>query len=109
MVNEGVPETTYYVYDAAGQRVRKVTDRRRGRRAPTRRHERLYLGGFEIYREFTADGSSVTLERQTLHVTDAGQRIAQIDTRTQGDDDGPVQSRRFVLGNHVRLRRAGGR
>ena len=27
VVNNGTPETTYYVYDAAGQRVRKVTER----------------------------------------------------------------------------------
>ena len=25
--NGGTPETTYYVYDASGQRVRKVTER----------------------------------------------------------------------------------
>jgi RHS repeat-associated protein len=98
VVNDGVPETTFYVYDAAGQRVRKVTE---GVGTESRRHERLYLGGFESYREFTADGSAVTLERQTLHLTDAGRRVTQIDTRTQGDDDGPVQSRRFVLNNHL--------
>jgi RHS repeat-associated protein len=98
VVNDGVPDTTFYVYDAAGQRVRKVTE---SGATEARRHERLYVGGFEIYREFTADGSAVTLERQTLHLNDAGRRITQIDTRTVGVDDGPVQSRRFVLGNHL--------
>ena len=29
-MNDGTPETTYYVYDAAGQRVRKVTERQNG-------------------------------------------------------------------------------
>ena len=98
VVNDGLPQMTFYVYDAAGQRVRKVTEAGEN---GARRHERLYLGGFEIYREFTPDGSAVTLERQTLHLAEAGQRITQIDTRTQGDDDGPVQSRRFVLSNHL--------
>ena len=49
----GTPETTYYVYDAAGQRVRKVTERQTAPGAtPTRMKERIYLGGFEIYREY---------------------------------------------------------
>src|SRR5205085_4531850 len=30
VVNAGTPETTYYVYDGAGQRVRKVTERENG-------------------------------------------------------------------------------
>jgi YD repeat-containing protein len=40
---EKVPETTFYVYDASGERVRKVTERQNG----TRKNERIYLGGFE--------------------------------------------------------------
>ena len=30
VVNSGTPETTYYVYDSGGQRVRKVTERAAG-------------------------------------------------------------------------------
>ena len=30
VVNDGTAETTYYVYDAAGQRVRKVTEGQNG-------------------------------------------------------------------------------
>ena len=55
--NGGVPETTWYVYNAAGQRVRKVTERAvsaqdaaKGTK-PTPMKERIYVGGFEIYRE----------------------------------------------------------
>ena len=79
----GTAETTYYVYDAAGQRVRKVTERQNGTRQG---EERIYLGGFEIYREYDGDGTTVTLERETLHVMDDKQRIALVETRTQGDD-----------------------
>ena len=51
VVNEGSPETTFYVYDASGQRVRKVTERAaEPREAATPRSERLYLGACEIYR-----------------------------------------------------------
>ncbi len=62
--------------------------------------ERLYLGGFEIYREYGGDGSTVALERETLHVMDDKQRIALVE-RTQGDDGLPVQLIRYQFGNHL--------
>ena len=97
VVTDGTPETTYYVYDAAGQRVRKVTERQNG----TLQNERAYLGGFEVYREYDGSGSSVTLERDTLHIMDDTQRIALVETRTQGDDGSPAQLVRYQLGNHL--------
>ena len=100
--NGGAPETTYYVYDAAGGRARKVTERAAVvGSTPTRRNERIYLGGLEVYREYTGDGTTVTLERETLHVMDTQRRIAQIDTRAQGNDDAAPQSHRFQLSNHL--------
>ena len=55
--NDGTAETTYYVYDASGQRVRKVTERQAATsQTPARMKERVYLGGFEIYREYGGDG-----------------------------------------------------
>jgi RHS repeat-associated protein len=102
VVNSGTPETTYYVYDAAGERVRKVTERQAGAgQAPTRLKERIYLGGFEIYREYNGNGSVVTLERETLHVMDDQQRIALVETRTKGQDNSPQQLIRYQLGNHL--------
>jgi RHS repeat-associated protein len=102
VVNSGSPETTYYVYDASGQRVRKVTERQAAEgEAPTRKDERLYLGGFEIYREYAGDGTTVTLERETLHVMDGKQRVALVETRTHGDDGAPAQLVRFQFGNHL--------
>ncbi|MFH0340690.1 MAG: toxin TcdB middle/C-terminal domain-containing protein, partial [Chromatiales bacterium] len=97
VVNEGTPETTYYVYDAAGQRVRKVTERQNG----TRKNERTYLGGFEVYREYDGNGTSVSLERESLHVMDDQQRIALVETRTQGNDGSPAQLIRYQFGNHL--------
>jgi RHS repeat-associated protein len=75
--NSGRGETTYYVYDSAGQRVRKVTERASG----SRKHERAYLGSFEIYREYDSVGAS-TLGRETLHVMDDKRRIALVETKT---------------------------
>src|SRR5215211_5971048 len=83
----GTPETTYYVYDSAGQRVRKVTERQAAPgKKPTRKEERIYLGGYEVYREYNNNGTAVTLERETLHIMDDQQRIALVETRTQGND-----------------------
>jgi len=98
---DGAPETTYYTYDAAGQRVRKVTERSAGPGGtPTRTVERDYLGGFELYREYAGDGIGIVLERQTLHVMDDVRRIALVETRTVGDDGSPVRLIRHQLGNH---------
>jgi RHS repeat-associated protein len=99
VVNVGAPETTYYVYDAAGQRARKITERQNG----ARKNERFYLGGFEVYREFDA-GGTVALERETLHVMDDKQRIALIETRTIDNGaavSSPTPAQRYQFGNHL--------
>jgi RHS repeat-associated protein len=98
-------EMTYYVYDAGGQRVRKVTERQAAAgRTPTRLKERIYVGGFEVYREYGGDGATVTLERETLHVMDDKKRIALVETKTI--DGGaavrsPTSLIRYQLGNHL--------
>ena len=100
--NGNVPETTHYVYDAAGQRVRKVTERQAtAGQTPTRLKERIYLGNFEIYREYNGTGSTITLRRETLHLIDDKQRIALVETRTQGDDGSLAQIVRYQLGNQL--------
>ncbi|MGH8059255.1 MAG: RHS repeat-associated core domain-containing protein, partial [Candidatus Entotheonellia bacterium] len=102
VTNGGTPETTWYVYDAGGQRVRKVTERQTAAgQTPTRIKERVYLGGFEVYREYENDGATIELERETLHMMDDKQRIALVETRTQGNDGSPVQLIRYQLGNHL--------
>jgi RHS repeat-associated protein len=95
-VNMGTPETTYYVYDAGGQRVRKVTENASG---TTIVDERLYLGGVEIYRK--RSGSNAGLERTTLHVMDDQSRIAMIDTRNGVDDGTDVRTVRYQFENHL--------
>lgn len=96
------PETTYYVYDAGGQRVRKVTERQAGSgQPPARKDERLYLGAVEVSRAYESDGQAVRLERETLHVMDDTRRIALVETRTQGSDPGPSHLTRYQLANHL--------
>ena len=99
----GTPEITYYVYDAAGQRVRKVTERPADPGiTPTRKEERVYLGGFEVYRKYNgSNGNDPTLVRETLHIMDDKQRIALVETRTQGNDGSPAQLIRYQFSNHL--------
>ncbi|WP_051034209.1 SpvB/TcaC N-terminal domain-containing protein [Streptomyces sp. SS] len=76
VVNDGTPETTHYVYDSAGERVRKLTVTAAG----ALKNERRYVGGFELYREYGTGGT--VLERETLHIDDAGERLALVETAT---------------------------
>ncbi len=101
-VNGGTPETTYYVYDSSGQRVRKVTEYYAPEGLePRRKEERIYLRGYEIYRKYGGDGSSIDLERQTLHVIANESKTTLIETRTKGDDGSPLQVLRYQYSNHL--------
>jgi len=87
-------ERTWYVYDAGGERVRKVTERV----TDQIKEERIYLGGFEIYRRRGLN----PLVRETLHVMDDKQRIALVETRTEGTEAGlPAQLIRYQFSNHL--------
>jgi RHS repeat-associated protein len=92
--------TAFYVYDASGQRVRKVWEK-----APGLTEERLYIGGFEIFRKHRGaiGANTLALERETLHVMDDTGRLALVETRTldtEGCDRSPHQLIRYQFGNH---------
>ena len=89
-VASGAAERTWYVYDAGGGRIRKVTER--GGRIL---HERVYLGAFEIFRRHGAK----PLVRETVNIMDDGGRIALVETRTKGDDRAPSQLVRYQIAN----------
>lgn len=86
-------EQTWYVYDAAGQRIRKVTERANGQL----KDERIYLGVFEVYRKHGAQ----SIERETLHVMDDRQRIALVETQSKGNDAALQRLMRYQFGNHL--------
>ena len=96
-VNNGSAPNTCYVYDSSGQRVRKINQNGNG----TKANERIYVGGYELYREYGLGRTAVSMERQTLHVMDDKQRIALVETRTQGTDNSSPQLIRYQLGNHL--------
>ncbi len=89
--------TAHYIYDGPGQRSQKI--RTDGNRIVK---ERIYLGSFEIYREFNSDGS-VKLERESLLVKDGSRQVALLETKTvdHPSDDSPEQLVRFQYGNHL--------
>ncbi|APR86768.1 insecticidal toxin complex protein [Minicystis rosea] len=92
----------YFTYDSAGQRVRKVYEH------SGITEERIYLGGFEVYRKRVGPGGMtepVELERETLHVMDGVQRIAMVETKTIDTSAAgafvPTTVTRLQLGNHL--------
>ena len=88
----------YYVYDATGHRVRKVIYNQHDKK----QKECIYVGGFEVYREYNTATGVKELERETLHIMDDNQRIALIETRTQGNEPNvPKQLIRYQFGNHL--------
>lgn len=65
----GIPETTYYVYDGSGFRVRKVTERSSAVNSQTTRlSETLYMDNFIVHRMFSGNGVAVSLEKRSIHV-----------------------------------------
>jgi RHS repeat-associated protein len=98
VVNHGASEATCYVYDTAGQRARKITLRPDG----TRRCERSYVGGFEVFREY--QGGRTVRQRETLHVMDGIGRIALIETETVARGRpaaAAVSVARYQFANHL--------
>ncbi len=95
--SDGDFNKAWYVYDASGQRVRKVVSF-----PGNLLKERLYLGGVEIYREKYS--GNTRLERETLHIMDDQRRIALVDTKTRengGNLPNPSSLIRYQLDNHL--------
>lgn len=99
VVDLGGGGKAYYVYDSAGQRVRKVIERQGGLI-----EERIYLGGYEVFRRLDGQGK-ITLERETLHVMDDKRRVALVETKTIDVDalpnTLPTTLTRYQLDNHL--------
>ncbi|MGH3274933.1 MAG: toxin TcdB middle/C-terminal domain-containing protein, partial [Streptosporangiaceae bacterium] len=95
---------TYYRYDATGQRARKVTASQvtgsqvTGSQQVTLVRQRIYLGGYEVYREYSPAGA-LTLERQSLHIGDGTRTICLAETTISTGK--PVTLDRYQLGNHL--------
>jgi RHS repeat-associated protein len=88
----------FYTYDSSRQRVRKVWLH------DGYRDERIYLGGLELYRRYSTEGTEVNDELQSLHVMDDAQRICIVETPTVEDRTPVTDPRprfRYQLSNHL--------
>ncbi len=86
----------YYCYDSSGNRSRKVYEH------TGIVEDRIYLGGYEVYRKTRA--GTVELERETLHVSDDTKRILLFETKTIDVDNPsglPQVRSRWQLDNHL--------
>ncbi|WP_417558415.1 SpvB/TcaC N-terminal domain-containing protein [Mesoflavibacter zeaxanthinifaciens] len=90
-----------YTYDTSGERIRKILLNGTQKTA-----ERIYLGNFEIYREW--QGNTITKEKTTLHIADNSGRICIIESITKNTASNPpvhelVEKKihRYHLSNHL--------
>ena len=97
----GSGNKAYYVYNAAGERVRKVITEKYTENGEIKERiveERYYLGNTEFYSKF-ANGN-LTLKSRTNHIMDDTQRIATINTQLEGDT--PLKTTvRYQYANHL--------
>jgi len=108
----GINDAEYYVYDASGQRIRKVRETVTNTSNGTYEvEEKIYLGGVEVKRIRTvqASGTSTILNRTTLHIMDDKRRIAVVHNWSTDSNSREVNSSsdlntnkiRYQYGNHL--------
>lgn len=89
------PQTTYYVYDYSGKRIRKVTESFAKAGSPTRKErDTLYLDGLEIQLKFIANDMS---QRMITHVT--GHKLLALVESATGEKTLP----RYQIGDNMEL------
>jgi RHS repeat-associated protein len=89
--------TSYYNYDAQGDRSRKIVVKPGGIV-----EERYYISGYEVYRKYIC--SSLDTERETVHIMDDRDRFVMIDTLTVENGitlTTPVETIRYQYTNHL--------
>jgi RHS repeat-associated protein len=99
VTTSGTAPTTYYRYDAGGQRVLKATFGQLNSKTA----QRVYLGGYELYREYDTVGT-ITLERHSVHITAGGNRLCLVETTTidtNATTATPSTLARYQFGNNL--------
>ena len=97
-------DSEYYVYDASGQRIRKVKETYSGEGTILWKEEKIYLGGVEIKRTYQGSSETLREDRWNLHVMDDKKRIAIV-YYWETSNDSSVTAREnkihYQLGNHL--------
>jgi len=107
----GIDDEEYYVYDAEGNRIRKVEEKYIDL-FTTRVTEKIYINNVEIKKIYTKifmGSTTQELKRTTLHVMDDTRRIATVHNWTQDDNlreintSGELNTNkiRYQYGNHI--------
>jgi RHS repeat-associated protein len=81
--------TSYYNYDNAGSRTRKVVEKQGGIK-----EERYYINGYEIYRKYT--NNTLDYERKTLNISDDEKVFVCVEQKT-----GENEVVRYQYDNHL--------
>lgn len=104
----GTPETTYYVYDWSGNRVRKVTVGAAAAKGTTAQRQRdtLYLHGVEIQIQFRGDGTTTRAVRSIAQVTSNHDVLALVESTDQQESDKALLIR-YQTSDHLELDEAG--
>lgn len=98
--DSGTPETTYYIYDSSGQRVRKVTENEAEEDSvPIIKEESIYIDGLDIYKK--RSGNNLGLIRTTLKIMDDTKQIALVESRNDVDDGSLKELTRYQFTNHL--------
>jgi RHS repeat-associated protein len=108
-INLGGGGTAYYQYDISKQRTRKRIENQNGRGGYW---ERIYLGGYELYRRYNAANPAVPVEEiESLHLLEGEQRVLLVDDvitasgavnpRPDGLTVGVQTLFRYQYGNHL--------
>jgi RHS repeat-associated protein len=66
----------YYQYDSDKQRTRKRIDKQNGLGGYW---ERIYLGGYELYRRYNASGTAIVEEIESHHLFEGAERVLLVD------------------------------
>ncbi|KAL6364549.1 hypothetical protein LRP88_01952 [Fusarium phalaenopsidis] len=92
---DDIPQTTYYVYDYSGKRVRKVSESFAKAGSPTcKERDTRYLDGLEIQLKFVANDMS---QRMITHVT--GHELLALTESATGEKTLP----RYQIGDNMEL------
>ncbi|WP_025742879.1 SpvB/TcaC N-terminal domain-containing protein [Aquimarina pacifica] len=97
-------DSEYYVYDASGQRIRKVKETYNSSGDLLSKEEKIYLGGLEIKRKYQGVNEVLQEDRSALHVMDDQKRIAIVYYwETSNDSAVTIEQNKihYQLGNHL--------
>lgn len=99
IITGDIPETTWYIYNASSQRVRKITERQNPQgKEPVKLEETTYLGLNDMYREYGGNGN-VSSRKDAISIIDDKKRVAVIGTQfipNYGNGTGPSLPLRLI-------------